>query len=396
MQPLTDSAERTDSRPQAVRGRWIWLLTGTITFVTIGTLSGWAIVRAERTPSYQAPTTVLPVRTLTVTQPVTALNVQSYGAPIKVTTTHGGPVTIAEMISYQGTRPAVTHRVSHSLLTLAAPACANSDCEVAFSVTVPSGVQVTAAADGGSVSVIGTGAADIDSGGGPVYAASIGGPLTVTAEGGQVTVAHAAGADIDSGGGSVTATGIDGKLSVRAEGGGVNVSQAPTAAIDSGGGPVYAAGIGGPLTVAAEGGQVTVSGAGTTQVDSGGGPVTANTISGPLSVRAEGGQVEASDVSGELTVDTGGGNLSAAGLTSPTATVNGEGGTVTLGFSTAPTMVQVDTGGGNASLSVPADPYAITTDTGGSQETLLIGNTPGASRLINVSTEGGSLQIGPA
>ena len=99
---------------------------------------------------------------------------------------------------------------------------------------------------------------------------------------------------------------------------------------------------------------------------------------------------------GTLTADTGGGNLSATGLTSPTANVNGEGGSITLGFSTAPTTVQVDTGGGNASLSVPGGPYAITTDTGGSQESVLIGNTPGASSVINVSTEGGELQIGPA
>ena len=396
MQPLTASAERTNPGPQAVRGRWIWLLTGTLTFAAIGTLGGLAIVRGERMPDYQPPTTVLPARTLIVTQPITALSVQSDGAPIKVTTS-SGPVTITETISYQGEPPpTVVDTVSRGLLTLGAPACANSDCSVAFSVSVPSGVKVNAAAAGGSVSVVGTGSADIDSGGGPVYAAGISGPLTVTADGGQVTVAHVGSADIDSGGGSVTATGLTGKLTVHAEGGGVNVSNAPTAAIDSGGGPVYAAAIGGPLTVAAEGGQVTASGTGATQVDSGGGPVTVNTVSGPLVVRAEGGQVEASEVTGTLTADTGGGNLSATGLTSPTATANGEGGSITLGFSTAPTTVQVDTGGGNASLSVPGGPYAITTDTGGSQQSVLIGNTPGASSVINVSTEGGQLQIGPA
>ena len=57
-------------------------------------------------------------------------------------------------------------------------------------MSVPSGVKVNAAAAGGPVSVVGTGSADIDSGGGPVYAAGISGPLTVTADGGQVTVAH--------------------------------------------------------------------------------------------------------------------------------------------------------------------------------------------------------------
>ena len=82
---------------------------------------------------------------------------------------------------------------------------------------------------------------------------------------------------------------------------------------------------------------------------------------------AEGGGVEASDVTGTLNVDTGGGPLSATSLTSPSAMVNGEGGGVTLGFTTAPASVRVDTGGGDASLSVPGGPYAVTADTGGSE-----------------------------
>jgi hypothetical protein len=140
------------------------------------------------------PMSAVPTRIVTVTAPVTALNVQSYGAPIKVTTVPGGPVQIAESIVFgsgDGGPPTVTDTDSHGQLTLAAPACANSDCSVGFSVTVPSGVTVTAAASGGGVTVDGTGAADIDSGGGPVYAAGITGPLTVNAEGGGVTVNNA-------------------------------------------------------------------------------------------------------------------------------------------------------------------------------------------------------------
>ena len=402
MQPLT-----APGRPQAA-GRWIWILSGTLTLAAIGAFGGWAIVRAANPPDGPYPVTILPTQTITVTQPVTALNVQSYGAPIKVTAAPGGPVRIAESITFfagDGGPPAVTHTDSHGLLTLAAPACVNSNCSVAFSVTVPSGVTVSAAADGGAVTVVGTGAADVDSGGGPVYAAGIGGPLTVRAEGGGVTVNNAAGADLESGGGPVTATGITGKLTVHADGGGVTVSRAPTAAIDSGGGSVYAADISGPLTVSAEGGGVTVSGAGATELDSGGGPVTATTISGPLGVTAEGGGVQVDDVTGALTVDTGGGPLSATSLTSPSVAVNGEGGGVTLGFTSAPTSVRIDTGGGDASLSVPGGPYAVTTDSDGSigmekgppqSDSVLIATSPSAARSITVTTEGGNLQIGPA
>jgi hypothetical protein len=398
MQPLTASSQGTNHGPKAARGRWIWVLSGTMTFVTIGTLGGLGIARAGRTPGGQPPESVLPTRTVTVQQPVTALNVESYGAPIKVTTVPGGGhVKVAETIIYSSDQPpTVTDPVSHGLLKLAASACANSNCSVAFSVTVPSGVTVTAAADGGSVTVVGAKDAQIDSGGGPVYASAITGPLSVNAEGGGVTVSNAFDSDLDSGGGPVTANGIAGKLTVRAEGGGVTVSHTPTAIIDSGGGPVDAAYIGGPLTVNAGGGGVTVTSAGATDIDSGGGPVTAGAISGPLSVHAEGGGVDASGVTGALSVDTGGGPLSANSITSSTATVDGEGGGITLGFATAPTLVRVDTGGGDASLSVPGGPYAVTADTGGSNESILIATDPGATDSINVSTDGGNLQIGPA
>jgi hypothetical protein len=407
MQPLTAPAGQTNPGPQAVRGRWIWRLSGVTTVITIAVLGSWAIVRAGNPPSGPPPVSAAPTRTITVAAPVTALNVQSFGAPIKVTTASGGPVRIAEAIMYSSGDgpPAVTDTDSHGLLTLAAPACANSDCSVAFAVTVPSGVTVTAAANGGAVTVVGTGATSIDSGGGPVYAADITGPLSVNAEGGGVTVNNAAGADLDSGGGPVTATGITGKLTVNAGGGGVTVSRAPSATIDSGGGPVYAAGIGGPLAVTADGGGVTVSGAGATEINSGGGPVSATTIRGPLGVTADGGGIQADDVTGALNVDTGGGPLSATSITSPSATVTAEGGGVTLGFSAAPASVHVDTGGGDASLSVPGGPYAVTMDGGEStgmekgppqSESVLIATSPGATRVISVTTDGGNLQIGPA
>ena len=80
----------------------------------------------------------IPTRTVTITQPVTSLNVQSYGAPIQITTGSGPDVTVAEAISFSGdTSPAVTAQVTGGQLTLAAPACAQSDCSVGFTVTLP-------------------------------------------------------------------------------------------------------------------------------------------------------------------------------------------------------------------------------------------------------------------
>ena len=79
--------------------------------------------------------------TVTVTQPVTSLSVESYGAPIQVTAGPVHDVTVTEAISYPGPgqAPTVTAAVSDRELTLAAPACADTDCSVGFTVTVPPG-----------------------------------------------------------------------------------------------------------------------------------------------------------------------------------------------------------------------------------------------------------------
>ena len=415
MQPITAPIPG-----MSVRGRWIWRLLGVVTLVALAIFGTWVIFRAARPSQAEVAQTALPSRTVTITAPVSALNVNSYGQPVRVTVTPG-PVRVTESVVYGSgaARPTVSSTVSHGLLTLADPACAQSDCSVAFSVTVPKAVAVTASTAGGNVTLDGTGAANVDSGGGQVYAAGLTGSLTAHSEGGGVTVTKASGSvSVESGGAQVTATDIGGGLTVNTDGGQVTVAGAPAAALDSGGGPVDASGIGGPLTVASEGGGVTVTGVSATEVNSGGGPVTATTVKGSLRVLAEGGTVEAQGVTGALTADSGGAPLTATGLGGPSANVSAEGGDITLGFAAAPQAVQVDTGGGNATLSVPGGPYQVST--GGDSRPggqVMIGGGPGkgtltydgggnvtvtvpvsstASRSISVTTEGGDLQVGPA
>lgn len=353
----TDSTGR-----QKARGRWIWLLSGIVTVAVLTVLSLVTFVRGTHSYPDQA-IVVLPARTVTITAPVRALNVSSYGAPVEVTRNAGGrgPVRVTETVTFDagGNAPAVTTADSGGLLTLAAPACANSDCNVEFSVTVPSGVAVTATSDGGNVWVSGTGAAGIDSGGGQVYAAGVGGRLTVSTEGGDMNVSGVTGgADLNSGGGQVTADAVSGPLQVQSGGGNITAAGAPTANLDSGGGQVYASG-----------------------------------IAGSLAVTAEGGGIQADGIGGAVEADTGGGPLSATGLDSALVTVTTEGGDVTLGFTRAPQSVQIDTGGGNGTVTVPGGPYAVTTDSGGAPDQVTVPVSPAAAQSIRISTEGGFLQV---
>ena len=272
-------------------GRRVWGASGLATVLALAVPGIWLITRAGL-PAGES-VSVVPTRTVIVTQPVTSLDVRSHGAPVQVSAGSGSHVRVVETIMFNpdnGPPPAVRDTVADGRLTLDAPACAVSGCSVGFTVTVPGRVSVRVATAGGAVTVSGTGAANLDSGGGPLQATQVDGPLTVTTDGGALTL---------------------------------------------------------------------------------------NSVTGPLHA------------------DTSGGALLAQGVAAATATVTTDGGVAQIGFVSAPDAVSVDSGGGPAILSVPGGPYAVTADSGGGPQQVGIATDPAASRSINVSTDGGPLQIIP-
>lgn len=401
MQPLTAPAAPTSPAPprpgpRAVRGRWIWRLSGACTVIALGAFGALAVTRAAR-PDYGGPAFgAVPARTLTIAQAVTKVDVTSYGAPIWVAKGAVSQVTVREAISFGGpAAPAVTSSVSHGVLTLAAPSCARSDCMVGFTVTVPDSVAVNASSGGAEIGVSGATTADLDSAGAPVTASGIQGELTVTAGGGGITVNGAGSADLDSGGGPVSAAGIRGTLTVTAEGGGVRVHGAGATSIDSGGGPVDATGILGALTATADGGGITVDGAEGADLNSGGGPVSALAVSGPLTASTDGGGLTVDRLSGPLRADTGSGPVNAANLSSATTRLTTDSGGAWLSYSAVPRSVQVTTGGGPAVLELPGGPYAVTADSSGAPAQVSVPASPAATSAVSVNTDGGSLRIVP-
>jgi hypothetical protein len=377
--PVTD-------RP-AARGRWIWTLSG---LATVGLLA-WPVVvlissAGNGGQGEFVTTTPIMTRTVTVTQPVTSLSVESYGAPIQITAGPVHQVTVREAISYPGPgqAPTVTAAVSDRRLTLDAPACATSGCSVGFSVIVPAVVAVTAESDNGGIAVSGVAGANLDSGGGPVQASHINGPLSVSSEDGGITVSDVSapsGTNLDSGGGPVQASHVNGPLTISSEDGGITVSDvtAPGVNLDSGGGPVQVGRVDGPLTVTSEDGGVTVNGlTGDLDADTGGGPFAGDVSSGRASVLTEDGSVALTLASAPayVFVDTGGGPAQ-------------------LTFDQPPDAVMVSTENGSASVSVPGGPYSVTADSEGGSQTVDIPTAPAAHRSLTVSTAGGPLEIVP-
>ena len=261
-------------RAVAGQGRWVWGLSGLVTVAALA-VPGARLITSPGTPDnvYAQPQHVV-TRTETVPQPVTSLFVQSYGGRVQVASGQVNRVQVTETIAYgppDGPPPAVTQAVSGARLSLSDPACINSGCNVDFAVTVPPDVTVTVLTEGGSVAVSGTAGATLDSGGGPVRATLIGGPLTV-----------------NTGGGPLALQGVSGPLRAETDGGTLIAQDiaAATATVTTGGGPAMVAFAtapekvsvttdGGPATVAVPGGPYKLT------ADSGGGPQSVGIATDP-------------------------------------------------------------------------------------------------------------------
>jgi hypothetical protein len=283
-------------RAVAGQGRWVWGLSGLITAAALA-VPGARLIASPGTPDnvYAQPQHVA-IRTDTVPQPVTSLVVQSYGGQVQVTSGQVNRVQVTETIGYdQGidSPPMVTQSVSGGRLSLSDPACSNSGCTVDFDVTVPPGVTVTVSTGGGPLAVSGVAGANLASGGGPVRATLIGGPLTVNTAGGALVL-----------------RGLSGPLHAETDGGTLIAQDvaAATATITTGGGPAMVSFVtapenvsvstdGGPAMVAVPGGPYKLT------ADSGGGPqsvgiatdpaarpsITVTSGGGPLRIEPSGG-----------------------------------------------------------------------------------------------------------
>jgi hypothetical protein len=339
--------ERPSEPRHKPRGRWVWGLSGLATIVVLA-IPGTRLITTARAPvGSPMQQTSVPTRTFTVTQPVSSVNVESYGAPIVVTGGSVRHVEVTEAITFNpqdAGPPAVTDSVSHGRLTLNAPECGGSfACGVGFTLTVPKDVAVTAQSDNGPLTVSGVAAANLDSGGGPAQVSDVPGQLTVSTENGELIASRIGAANLDSGGGPVRATDVRG-----------------------------------PLTVNTENGNLTVDG-----------------LTGPLDADTGGGQLVARNVSAvTATVSTENGDADITFITAPElVSVDTGGGNARIQFAAAPQSVSVSTENGYALLIVPGGPYALTAQTMGGPLSVAIPTDPTASRSVSVNTGGGELRI---
>jgi hypothetical protein len=247
-------------RAVAGPGRWVWVLSGLVTAAVLVVPGARLITLRDGPMNASAEPQVVTTRTVTVPQPVTSLIVQSAGGQVQVAAGQVSRVQVTETIMYDqlgGGVPAIAQSVSDGRLSLSDPACDNADCTVNFSLTVPFGVTVSVATQGGPAAISGVAGAVLDTGGGPARVSLIGGPLTVSTEGGPLVLRGVTGPlRADTGGGDLTAQDVATATATITTGGGnamVTFAKAPeSVSVSTDGGAAILAVPGGPYAVAAD------------------------------------------------------------------------------------------------------------------------------------------------
>jgi hypothetical protein len=242
-------------------GRWVWAVSGVVAAAALAIPGARLITLAGVSGSgdpFAHPQHVT-IRTVSVPQPVTGVTVQDYGGQVRVTAGPVHRVQVTETIRYDARAgvPAVAQSVAGGRLNLSDPACQNTDCDVDFTVTVPSGLTVSVDTQGGPADVSGIAGGSVNTDGGSARIAQVTGPLTVSTGGGPAALSAVAGPlRIDTSGGALVAHGISAATASVSTGGGpaqVTFSAAPqTVTVSSDGGPAILRVPGGPYALTAD------------------------------------------------------------------------------------------------------------------------------------------------
>ncbi|MGK4582312.1 DUF4097 family beta strand repeat-containing protein [Kitasatospora sp. HPMI-4] len=165
-------------------------------------------------------------QTYQVSEHITTLNVQSPGGTIEVVAGTQNTVQVTETLRYNGDKPKSTHTTSGAQLSLQASECGSGlfgdkVCEVGYRVEVPKDVAAHLHSSGGTIKVTGlAGATELSSDGGAIHADGLTAKqVTAKADGGSISVGFAAVPDqvtLTTSGGNVSTQLPDGVYAVDA------------------------------------------------------------------------------------------------------------------------------------------------------------------------------------
>jgi hypothetical protein len=114
-----------------------------------------AAATASALPSFSIPGTHESVQSFQVTAPVSTLDVTSHLGDITITGSSSNTVSVTEQMAYSSTLPVTSHAVAGGTLTVGYTCPAQAVCGVAYIITVPRGVTVTATTATGAIRLSG-------------------------------------------------------------------------------------------------------------------------------------------------------------------------------------------------------------------------------------------------
>ena len=178
----------------------------------------------------------------------------------------------------------------------------------------------------------------LNSDGGNIKVASVGGRLEAETGGGEVHLDDIGSAMAETGGGSINVGNASGELKLVTGGGSIHVvAAAAHVNLQTGGGSVY------------------VGNAGSAEVETGGGSVKVNSCSGRANVQTGGGTIELGDVNGPVNMETGGGSIHLSSAKGPVRVSTGGGG---LELWKLADGVRAETGAGSITAELIATPQS--------------------------------------
>lgn len=192
----------------------------------------------------------------------------------------------------------------------------------------------------------------LNSDGGSIKVAGLGGKLEAETGGGEVHLDNIAAAMAETGGGNIQVGNASGELKLVSGGGNINVSSAMAAvSVETGGGSVWVGSAGGAV-VETGGGSVKVEKCTNANVETGGGTIELGDVNGPVTMETGGGSIHLSSAKGPVRVSTGGGSLELWKLADGVRAETGAGGITAELVGTPQGSSSLDTSAGDLTVYI--------------------------------------------
>jgi hypothetical protein len=149
------------------------------------------------------------------------------------------------------------------------------------------------------------------------------------------------------------------------------------------------------MWIRTDSGQINVTGVAGADLDTDSGTMSVRHVKGAVTTHSDSGTLTVDDLGGDFTAATDSASVHGTALRSATVAASSDSGTISLGFTAAPTSVRMKSDSGSLNLKVPGGPYAIDVHTDSGGQDIKVPNDSAARSRLNLRTDSGSVNVDP-